>query len=126
VGNVEAEGLGGVQVEHELEPGRLLDRQVGRLCTLEDFPGVDTGPAIRVADTRPVAHQAAGVDKLAREIDRRNRVARRERDELLAATEKKGIGAEREHADPLLTKAREGRINLGWGARIQDMDFYSE
>jgi hypothetical protein len=33
----DAKRLSGVQIDHQLELGRLFDRQVGRLRTLEDF-----------------------------------------------------------------------------------------
>ena len=34
----EAERLGGLEVDHQLEFGRLLDRQIGGLGAVEDFP----------------------------------------------------------------------------------------
>ena len=42
----EAEGLGGLEVDHQLKYGRLLDRQIGGLGTLQDLPGVNSGLAI--------------------------------------------------------------------------------
>ena len=41
-GHVEAERLGGLEVDDELELGRLLHRQVGGLLALENAVGVDT------------------------------------------------------------------------------------
>src|SRR4051812_17148617 len=35
--NFEAERLGGLEIDDELEPGRLLDRQVGRFGAFENF-----------------------------------------------------------------------------------------
>ena len=40
-GHFEAERLGSLQIDHQLEIGRLLDRQVGRLGALEDPSGID-------------------------------------------------------------------------------------
>jgi hypothetical protein len=37
----EAERFGGLEVDHEFEFGRLHDRQVSRLGSLENPPGVD-------------------------------------------------------------------------------------
>ena len=34
----EAERVGGLEIDDELEFGRLLDRQIGRFGALEDFP----------------------------------------------------------------------------------------
>ena len=77
-GTVEAERLGGLEVDDQLELGRLLHRQVGRLLALEDTAGVDADLAIEVSDAGPVAHQAAGRDELAIRRNRRHRVARRQ------------------------------------------------
>src|SRR4029450_10489195 len=41
--DVEAERLGGLEVEHQLVLGRRLHRQVGRLLTLEDAIDVSAG-----------------------------------------------------------------------------------
>src|SRR4051794_15278317 len=39
---------GGFHVDHELESGRLFDRQVGRLCTLENLVGENRGAPVEV------------------------------------------------------------------------------
>ena len=41
----EAERFRGLEVDHQLELGRLLDRQIGRLRALEDLAGVNPGLA---------------------------------------------------------------------------------
>ena len=41
VGNGQAERLGGLEVDDQLDFCRLLDRQVGRLLALEDAAGVN-------------------------------------------------------------------------------------
>src|SRR5262249_48794515 len=52
----EAECLGGAQVDHQLELGRLQDRQLAGLCALEDAAGIDAGLAVRVLDAGAIAH----------------------------------------------------------------------
>ena len=47
--HVEAERLGGLEIDDQFELGRLLDRQVGRLGALENAAGVDAGLPIRIA-----------------------------------------------------------------------------
>ena len=37
----EAERLGGLEIDHQLEYRRLLDRQIGGLGAIEDLSGVD-------------------------------------------------------------------------------------
>src|SRR5262249_9632286 len=48
VGDLEAERLRGLEVDHRLEPGRLPHRQVGRPSALENLRGVDAVLAIDV------------------------------------------------------------------------------
>src|SRR5436305_12417272 len=65
----EAECLGGVEVDHELEFGGPGDRQVARLLALENPPSVDADLAIGIGKAGSVAHQAAGCGTLAQCID---------------------------------------------------------
>jgi hypothetical protein len=46
VGNGDAERLGGLEVDHELELGGLLHRQVGRVGPLQDLVHVGCGPPV--------------------------------------------------------------------------------
>src|SRR5947207_1472843 len=41
----QAERLSGLEIDNQLEPGRLLNRQIGRLLTLEDLSDVSAGLA---------------------------------------------------------------------------------
>ena len=47
-GTVNAERLGGLEVDDELEFGGVHDRQVGRFLALENPSGVDAGLAIGI------------------------------------------------------------------------------
>jgi hypothetical protein len=58
----DVERLGGLQVDHELELGRLLDGQVGRLDAFENVAGVDANLTKTARDVGSVAHQPAGRD----------------------------------------------------------------
>ena len=49
----EAEPLGGVEVDHQLDPGRLRDRQLGRVCPLQDPAGVNPGLAGQFLEAGP-------------------------------------------------------------------------
>src|SRR6266536_794345 len=53
-----AEGLGGFEVDDQLELRGLLDRQVTRLGALENFLDVDGGTAEEVRDVSGIAEQA--------------------------------------------------------------------
>src|SRR5215469_4550640 len=65
VRHVQAERLGGLEVEHELELAGSYDRQFGRLLALQNAPNVDAGQAICIGDARAVAHETTGRGKLA-------------------------------------------------------------
>jgi hypothetical protein len=83
----QAERLGGLEIDDELECGRLLDREVGGLLALEDLAGVDADLAIGAGEAWTVADQTAGRDVLAPRIDCRDRVGCGEGNQPLAAVE---------------------------------------
>ena len=62
-GTVEAERLGGLEVDDQLELGRRLHRQVGRLLALEDAVDVAGRAPVLVDKIRPIGDQAAGGDE---------------------------------------------------------------
>ena len=70
-----------------------MHRQVRGLLALEDAAGVDAGLTIRVRNAGAVAHQTAGFGIFANCVDRRDRVARRQRDKLFAPGDEECIGA---------------------------------
>src|SRR5262245_41956866 len=68
-GDFEAECPRRCQVDHKFDLGRLYDRQVGGLCTLEDARGVEAKLTISFCQARSVTHQATGLHVLAHSID---------------------------------------------------------
>src|SRR5262249_34651740 len=68
----QAERLGAVEIDHQLERGRLLDRQIGRLGTLTDLPGENTESTKRSWKAGSIADEAAGRDVFTRVIHRRH------------------------------------------------------
>ena len=61
--HVEAERLGGLEIDHQFVLGRRLHRQVGRLLALEDAIDVAGGAPVLVDEIRPIGDQAAGGDE---------------------------------------------------------------
>src|SRR3954465_15318721 len=59
-----AEQLRGLQIDHKLELGRLFDRQVRRLRTLENLIGENGGPTIKISKVGPVGQKEARFRKL--------------------------------------------------------------
>src|ERR1700730_13003260 len=71
----EAERLGGLEVDDQLECRRLLDRQIGRLLPLEHSSGINAGLPNQAGDARSIADQAAARGQVAPRIDRWNGMA---------------------------------------------------
>ena len=82
--HVEAERLGGLEVDHQLVLGRRLHRQVGGLLALEDAIDVAGRAPVLVDQVRPIGDQAAGGDKVAVRVDRGQLVPGRQRDDQIA------------------------------------------
>src|SRR6476660_5356397 len=53
--NFEAERLGGLEIENQLDLCRLLDRKVGRLFAFENAPSIDTNLTVRLGKAASVA-----------------------------------------------------------------------
>ena len=65
----ETERPGGLEIDHQLEFGRLLHRQVGGLGRLEDLSDVNANLAISSGQARSIADQATDRGELAPLID---------------------------------------------------------
>src|SRR5262245_28789795 len=57
--DLEAERLGRLQIDHQFELRGLLDRKVGRLCTLEDSLSIRSSPTIQINVIRAIRNQCA-------------------------------------------------------------------
>src|ERR1700687_4838976 len=57
----DAKRLCGLQIDHQLELGRLFDRQVGRLRTLENLVDEARSTTIYISSVRPVGQEEAGI-----------------------------------------------------------------
>ena len=68
----QAECFCGLEVDHQLEFCRLLDRQFGGLGTLQDLAGVNALQVIDGRKARAIADEAADIGKIALQGDRRN------------------------------------------------------
>src|SRR6516165_8664776 len=81
----EAERLGGLEVDDQLEFGRLFDGKVRRFCALENLPDVmEARSAVRCPDVGAVTHQTTVIGELATGIYRWNFVTCRQPQYLVA------------------------------------------
>jgi hypothetical protein len=60
---------GGLQVDDQLDLGGLLDRQIGRLLSVENAAGIDARKAVGVREASSVAGEALGARRI-HETDR--------------------------------------------------------
>jgi hypothetical protein len=109
-GYFKAERLGCLEIDHQLEFGRLLDRQIGGLGALEDFSRVMADQAKGRSEAGSIADQPAGSGKFTPRIDRRNGTARCQRHELLAPAAQERIRADDQRASMQLDKGGEGGV----------------
>src|SRR5712691_2132837 len=110
--HVDAERLGGLEVDHQLEFGRLLDRQIAGLGALQDLVHVRGSSAIQVGQHRPIAHESARRRKLPVVIHRGQAVVRRKlHDPSLIEVDQ--VAPERDQGvNTLLLDGREGRFKV--------------
>ena len=78
--NGQPERLGRFHVDDQVELGRLHNRKVARLITPENPPSVDPNLMLGVHNAWSVTHQATSRSVFGIGIDRRQRMACRERD----------------------------------------------
>ena len=117
-----AERLGGLEVEDQLDLRGLLHRQVSGLLAPENAPGVETGQTVRL-----LAHQTAGGGELAQKIDCWDAVAEGECAELRGVTAEQRIGAaDHERGYSQLRRRCEGCFEVGFGARVDYMKPHAE
>src|SRR5713226_87502 len=74
----QAERLGGLEVDHQLELRGLLDREVGGLGALEDFVDVGCGAPPEIREIRPVGHEPTSIHEGSEAVDCRQSVLRYE------------------------------------------------
>ena len=77
-GTVEAERLGGRQIDDEIELGRLLDRDVGRLRPAQNLVDIVGGAPEQVREIWSIGHQTSRFDVLPEAVHRRQSRAERQ------------------------------------------------
>src|SRR6266508_2526292 len=116
----QAECLGSLEIEDQLELGRLYDGQIGGLFPLEYPANVDADEPIRVSQAGSITHQAAGRGELARLIEGRNCVTCRQRHNLMSPTGTKRIDGNKNRFGMHLQHCCESGVDLVFVAGIED------
>src|SRR5581483_7118177 len=112
-----AERLGGLEIDHEFELGRLLHRQIGGFLTLENTAGIAASETIYVSYASPIAHQSAGFDKLAAVEYRWNGMATSQMNKPIALAEEEGIRGDEKSLGSLFRELRKGRVDFAFAFR---------
>src|SRR3990170_1928946 len=113
LGDRQPEGLGGLEVEHQLELGGLLDGEVAGLRALEDLVDVASGAAEQVGHAGPVGHKPPGVHSLSRCVAGREPVLGRQCWDLRSHSRKRqGVGDDNERLGALPRDSGERAFNL--------------
>jgi hypothetical protein len=79
----EAQCRGGLKIDNQPEDRRLLDRQIGRLGTLQNLSRVNPSLARESVGVSAITDQTASCDKLREPIERRNGITRGQCRELV-------------------------------------------
>ena len=83
--DVEAERLGGLQIDHQLVFRRSLNWKFAWLLALEDAIDISGGAPVLIDEVDSIGNQATGADEEARKVDRGQPVPRCERNDRIRA-----------------------------------------
>ena len=98
-------------------------RKIGRLHAFENRSDVDAGLTKRVAKVCAIAHQPARRDVLAQRINRGHRIAGRQRDDLVLATDQKAISRDDQGSGLAFGHRSKTRFNLPLVATGKNNEF---
>src|SRR5262249_42373535 len=101
-----------VKVDNQIELGRLYNRQVCRLGTLENSSGIVAREPPRVWDAGTIADQSTGSGQLAVSVNCRDAMLRSQCNKLTTSLEKERVLADEEHPDALLRHRGEGGFKI--------------
>ena len=81
-------------------------------------------PSVKaIAQKRSIAHQATCFDELPEFVERRDCIACRKRDKVLAPAGEERVGADEKRVRPLLDERRENLIEVVLSDGIHDVEF---
>src|SRR5215831_20013143 len=104
--------LGGVEVDHQLELGGLLDGEIGRCGAFENLVDEVRGAATDFAKVSAVRHEPAGFDKVADPVDPRHAMLEGELYQLYPVSVGEGANRSDNTSDAILLHSCDGRIQI--------------
>jgi hypothetical protein len=103
-GKFNANCFGCLEIEHKLQFGGLLHRQIAGLCAFQNLPGIDPDLTVSIGDARPIIHKAARRRKFAPRVNSRHFLTLRESDKLIDMVAKQRIDANLEGVNSIAYK----------------------
>src|SRR5450631_4270404 len=123
---MKTERVGCLEIDYQLEFGRLFDGQVRGVSTLEDTASVDADLTERVMQTGGVGHQAAGHNGFAFKVYRWNCIARRQRDDPFAPIDEERTAGNDKCAVFIPRNAGQSYVQFWLRAGFHEMKLQSE
>src|SRR5262245_30255191 len=117
--NVETKRLGGLEIDDQLERGRLHHRQITGFDAAENAAGIDAGLAIGIREIGSVADQPSRFGELAERIDRYQARTCGKPNDVLATGHIEWVAADKQRVGALPGKRYEGRFDLGEHAGVE-------
>src|SRR5215471_9959368 len=114
--------LRALEIDDKFELDRLMDRQIGRLGTFENLPGIDAYLAVAVCNVDSVTHQSARNRIVAKLVHRRQLELRSQRYDPIAPCTEERIGADEQCISMLLDERPKRRFQLPIVSRLGDFD----
>ena len=113
---LDADRFGGLEIDDQLKPGRLLDRQIGGLRTVENLRHVGGDAAQARLDMDSVGHEPARLDVGPEDEHRRKAVLKGQLRDVALVRGKQGTGQNEQHLRRALGQGPECRIDIIWQA----------
>src|SRR5712691_11358073 len=117
----EAEHLGSLEVDNEVERGGLLDRQRGGLRALEDLVHVGGRAPLQLKSVRTINHETAGLHVLPQAIYRWQATLHRKLSDLSYLIRENGVRENHQPARLLPGHRRESAVDLLGNPRLQSL-----
>src|SRR6516162_8435782 len=118
----QAERLSSLEIDHQLEFCRLLDRQIRRLGAIENFSDVNADLAMDRRKAGAIADQTTSLGVYTPRINRRNRLTYGQCYQLLAMAFEKRISLDDQAVGAQLGEGSEGGADLAFAACVQDRE----
>src|SRR5499426_197747 len=125
-GDREAERLGGLGVDHQLERRRLLHGQVGGLGALQDLVHKRGAAPEEIEKARPVRHETPGLHTLPDAVCRRQAAPGCEVCEPCSVAVEYRVGHYEECSHTLCGHRRECAVELGGTSGLQELKLHSQ